>query len=159
MKQRECVLVHVQNNVSEFGINWEINQDIKTAATKEFTTHIVDQVTSDILTGKCEMKNKKSDEKETRRYVVGMVNDAFRKDRRLNGDQKYEFKNPGSRAGTGDEIIKTLRQHMKTIADPVLRTKIETEINSRVAALKPAAPVVDLSVLPADMLERLGIQA
>src|SRR5665213_1962213 len=42
-------------------------------------------------------------------YVPGMVSNWIRKDLRLNGGEKYETKNPGSRAGQGDDQLKNLK--------------------------------------------------
>jgi len=41
-------------------------------------------------------------------YTNGLLSNWLRKDVRLNGGSKYVAKNPGSRAGQGDETVKNL---------------------------------------------------
>lgn len=157
MKQRDCVLMHTLAVAKELNIAIE-GKDVKSVTDKAFQQAVADRVTKDIIAGTCEMKNLKQDPKELRRYVVGLVNDSFRKDKRLNGGVRYEFKAPGSRAGVGDEVVKTLRAYLGTCKDADQRSAIQAEIDSRLAEIKPKAKQVDLSVLPADVLERLNIQ-
>ena len=47
-------------------------------------------------------------------YAAGLVSDRLRKDKRINGNEKYQTQKPGSRAGAGDAIIKELREYKKT---------------------------------------------
>lgn len=157
MKQRDCVLKHTIEMVRERKLSWTEGQDMKPVADKAFLGELADRVTADIASGACEMRNLKQDPKELRRYVVGMVNDAYRKDKRMNGGVRYEFKNPGSRAGAGDEVLRTLRAYLASSRDEAERACIQAEIDLRLEQVKPRK-TVDLSVLPADVLARLNIR-
>ena len=154
--QRDAVYEYVQLFTQDDGIEWSQDQDIKEVTDKDFQHKISTRITQDIIDGKVEMKNKKPDPKELRRYVVGMVNDAFRKDRRLNGDVKYEYKNPGSWTGSTNPVVKALRGLLKSTVDSTVRGRIQGEIDAEVAKTKKVVEV-DLSVLPADMRARLGM--
>ena len=88
-----------------------------------------------------------------------MVSNWIRKDLRLNGGEKYETKNPGSRAGQGDDQLKNLKalkaQH------PEHATEIDVEIAKRVAELglakKKNTVTVDLDKIPAELRAQLGL--
>lgn len=69
-------------------------------------------------------------------YTQGLVSNWLRKDTRLNGGSKYETKNPGSRAGSGDDTVKALRTLRSTLVDADQIAQVEAEIATRVAAFK-----------------------
>ncbi len=71
------------------------------------------------------------------KYIPGLVNNWLRKDTRLNGGTQYVTKNPGSRAGSGDEAIKAMRTLLSLTDEPAARAQIQQEIDKRVAELKP----------------------
>lgn len=95
-----------------------------------------------------EFAAKVADDKALRSYVSGLQSNWLRKDKRLNGNVKYEAKNPGSRTGSGDVVLKNMRLLLSTITDEADRKEIQAEIDARVAALKPTAPTLDVSSLP-----------
>ena len=74
---------------------------------------------------------------ELKKYIPGLVNNWLRKDTRLNGGTQYVTKNPGSRAGSGDEGIKAMRTLLSLTDDPKAKAQIQQEIDKRVAELKP----------------------
>jgi hypothetical protein len=84
-------------------------------------------------------------------YTQGLVSNWLRKDIRLNGGVKHETKNPGSRAGSGDDTVKALRALRSTLTDSDQISEVESEIAARIAAHKASkAPktVIDVSSLP-----------
>lgn len=81
------------------------------------------------------------------KYIPGLVNNHVRKDLRLNGGTKYETKNPGSRAGSGDEALKAMRLLLSMTEDVDAKLAIQTEIDKRLGELKPKA-TINVSVLP-----------
>jgi len=93
------------------------------------------------------------------KYVPGLVSNWLRKDLRLNGGEKYKAKNPGSRAGQGDEQLKNLKLLKQTITDPEQQVKVQEAIDARIAEIKKEKAEkieVDMSKIPAELLEQLG---
>ena len=96
------------------------------------------------------------------KYVPGMVSNWIRKDTRLNGGEKYETKNPGSRAGRGDEVLKNLKGLRGTLSDAEQIAAVDVEITNRTNELNAAkaskkSVQVDLSKIPDDIRQRLGL--
>jgi len=94
-------------------------------------------------------------------YVGGMVSNWLRKDTKLNGGVKYVAKNPGSRAGQGDDQIKNMRLLKKTLTDPKEISAIDEFITKRQAEIqaeKAANVEINYDVLPTDLLDTLGIE-
>jgi len=91
------------------------------------------------------------------KYVSGLLDNWMRKAPELNGGVAYQAKNPGSRAGSGDEQIKALKALLKTIADDEVKKEIQQAINSRLAEIKPAKTVeINVDALP-EHLKHLAI--
>ena len=98
-----------------------------------------------------------SKQDDLRKYTVGLLNNWLRKDTRLNGGDKYEAKNPGSRSGQTDPVVKNLRLMLKTGITETQKKVIEEAITARVSALKPKAVEIDMSVIPDDIKAKLGL--
>lgn len=81
------------------------------------------------------------------KYIPGLVNNWLRKDLRLNGGTPYTAKNPGSRSGSGDEAIKAMKTLLSMTTDLDAREAIQTEIDKRLAEIKPKAQL-DIEKLP-----------
>ena len=96
-------------------------------------------------------------DKELRNYCSGLLSNWLRKDPRLNGNTKYEAKNPGSRTGSSDPQIKALRALIKTQTDPSKIAEIESFIEKRMAEIKPSKQVtVNVDDLPAELRAKFG---
>ena len=94
------------------------------------------------------------------KYVPGLLSNWLRKDKRLNGDVEYVAKNPGSRAGQGDDTLKNLKALRATMKDKAHLEAIDEEIKKRtdeLAAKKAKAVVVDLSKIPEHLRIALGL--
>ncbi len=98
------------------------------------------------LTGQIELKGDRSPE-WIAKYVPGLVNNWVRKDKRLNGNTEYVAKNPGSRSGAGDEMLKNLRALLAVNPDPKARKEIQSAIDKRMEELKPKLSI-DINNLP-----------
>jgi uncharacterized protein with PIN domain len=72
------------------------------------------------------------------KYVPGLVNNWLRKDINLNGGAKYEAKRPGSRTGSGDEMLQAMRSLLAITKDADAKASIEREIEARKAQLEAA---------------------
>lgn len=83
------------------------------------------------------------------KYIPGLVNNWVRKDTRLNGGEKYQTKNPGSRTGSGDEALRNMKVLLSVTTDPQTKQLIQAEIDKRTASLAAAkAPSIDPTKLP-----------
>lgn len=87
------------------------------------------------------------DGKELTSYVSGLISNWLRKDNRLNGNVKYQPKNPGTRTGSTDEAIKAMRALLAATTDQQARSEIQAEIDKRLGELKPKK-TVNVDALP-----------
>ena len=86
---------------------------------------------------------------EMTKYVGGLLDNWIRKNPEFNAGSKYITKNPGSRAGSGDEQVRAMRSLKKTTNDPATLEAIDKEIASRLAEIKPVHVVtIDVDHLP-----------
>lgn len=100
-------------------------------------------------------------EEELKQYVSGLQSNWIRKDKRLNGGVAYQAKNPGSRAGSGDPQLKSLKALLLTLEKPEDKEEVQGYIETRmaeIAATKQAA-TVDFSALPADLQAKFNKQS
>lgn len=131
----------------------------------EVLNRIYEMVTDDLWDGNgflSERAKVKYNSRELLRtkYVPGMVRNWLERDVRLNGGAPYEPKNPGSRTGTRDEVLKNLKGLRSEMKDPELLEALEEEIANRIAeiaATKVKKVMVDLDKIPADIRARLGL--
>lgn len=95
-------------------------------------------------------------------YVSGLISNWLRKDTRLNGGEKYEIKNPGSRAGQSDEQMKTLRTLAKQFAGTDKEAVVLAQIEKRKAEIASeksksvALTQEQIDALPEDVKKALG---
>lgn len=135
--------------------------------TKDEAAAVVDLVTKSIQEFETDLsaqaREKFADPKKLRSYVVGMVNNWFRKGKELNGGSKYEIKNPGSRQGTGDAQLKELKILRKALADrnasPESLEKVDEAIQARLIEIAPVQTAkkieVNLELIPAHLRDLL----
>lgn len=99
------------------------------------------------------------DDSELKNYVSGVLSNWLRKDTRLNGGMKYVSKNPGSRAGSGDEQLKELKKLLSTVTTDEEKAEIQTYIDARLTeinASKKKSVVINYSALPADLAAKFS---
>ena len=73
---------------------------------------------------------------ELNKYCNGLISNWVKKDKRLNGNVKYSIKNPGSRAGQGDEQVKELRKLLKQVTSADAKEQVQAALDARVAEVK-----------------------
>lgn len=163
MRQKEAVYAAVLEALDE--ISGPVT------LTKDQRKDVIDAITTGITTGEVEFSDearaKYSTEAQIRNYVSGLVNNWLRKDTRLNGGTKHEVKNPGSRAGQGDEQLKAmraLRKQLSIVGDVAKVAEVDLAIARRIEEVKatrklatPKTPAVDLSNVPDELKAALGI--
>lgn len=140
MNQREAVFTVVSSVVGDIQPNTKVSLNDRQ---KEIVHSTLVQM---FLNGEAEIKGVRTDD-YLKKYVPGLVNNWLRKDLRLNGNTPYVTKNPGSRAGSGDESLKAMRALLAATTDSTARAIIQGEIDKRVSELKPK-PTLDISKLP-----------
>jgi hypothetical protein len=107
---------------------------------KEQRANVIAIVTEGLSNGTIDMtdaaREKYSDESKMKGYTNGLVSNWLRKDKRLNGGVKHQIQNPGSRAGSGDKVIKELKKLRSTLTEEDQIAAVDAEIDKRLATLK-----------------------
>lgn len=136
LNQKESVFSAVEVVLNEAGRQ----VDGAVTLSKEERSQVVSMVTESITSGETEFsdaaKAKYDTPEKVRSYVVGLVNNWLRKDKRLNGGVKYQAKNPGSRAGSTDPVIKELRKLLSTLTEEDQKAAVQAEIDARLAEIQ-----------------------
>ena len=85
-----------------------------------------------------------------KKYVDGVVNNWIRKEKSFNGGEIYKAKNPGSRAGSGDETVKNLKILLEKVKGTANEADVLKAIETRIAEIKPAkaAATINIDALP-----------
>lgn len=158
ISQRQAVFTAV---VSVLGLDNDFNGLAE--PTKEQRKSIIEMVTDGIQSGSVdfsdEAKAKYSTREKVSGYVNGMVSNWLRKDVRLNGGEKYVTKNPGSRAGQGDEVLKNLKALLTQQTTDANKAAVQAEIDKRKAeiqASKAKTVTIDASKIPDELKHLLG---
>jgi hypothetical protein len=92
-------------------------------------------------------------------YTNGLVSNWVRKDKRLNGGVQHTIQNPGSRAGSGDKVIKELKKLRSTFTEADQIEACDAEIEKRMAKIKAEKAKnveIDYSLIPEDLKDLLG---
>ena len=130
---------------------------------KEQRAQVIEIVTEGFIAEEIEMsaeaRAKHNTDAKMKTYTNGLVSNWLRKDKRLNGGEQYKAKNPGSRAGSGDKVIKELKKLMSTFTEQDQIDAVQTEIDKRLTSLKAEkakSVEIDMSLIPDDLKELLG---
>ncbi len=159
MTQKEAVFSATMSVLKESKIVFDrpIGEIVKTH--KEVRENVVNTVLEGFKSGTVELKTEYS-EADLKSYTSSLVNNWFRKDVRLNGGAKYEAKNPGSRAGAGDKMLKNLKalRAAKSAAgaDATVIAQIDAAIETRQGELRAAKAdkfEIDVDALPESLRE------
>ena len=162
MKQSDAVYQVTLEVLASSGIAFTPGETIvHDVVTKDIRADIATKLVTYFQEGKVELKDsasnqaKLSDPKLLKTYVNGLITNWHNKDKRLNAGAKYEAKNPGSRQGSQDSVIKEMRlllKHLETQGDETSAERVRQAIDERVqelqAAKAPAAPTIDLDKIP-----------
>jgi hypothetical protein len=87
-------------------------------------------------------------------YANGLVDNWLRKDKRFNEGSVYQTKNPGSRAGSGDSLLRELKKLAQVATSDEDRATVQAAIETRqaeVAAEKTKKIEIDLSIIPEEL--------
>ena len=145
INQRQAVYAALKTVCEEKGIEFVDGTSIANDLSKDIRSLVIGIVTEGLMNGTVSLKDtdgnseKRTDEAKMKEYTNGLVSNWFRKDGRLNGGTKYETKNPGSRAGSGDESIREMRKLLKALTesgDVDNAAVVQAEIDSRLAEIR-----------------------
>jgi hypothetical protein len=160
LSQKDAVFNAIQSVFSQAGKSI----DGKISLTKEERATVTQIVTAGIEEGSVsfsdESRVKYPTTADVKGYVSGMVGNWLTKDKRLNGGSKYQAKNPGSRTGQGDDVMRNLKALRDQLTNSEHIEAVEEKIKERTNELNAAKTKkveVDFSQIPADLLETLGI--
>jgi hypothetical protein len=138
LKQKDSIFIAVEAALKNDGQS--IEEGVAVALTKDQRSSVVETVTTSLMNGETEMKDSARQNYDTEdkmsSYAKGLVNNWLRKDKRLNGNVKYEAQNPGSRAGSQDPTIRELKKLLANVEDGEQKEAIQQEIDNRLAELK-----------------------
>ena len=168
ISQREAVYTATHAVLKENKIPFEDKDDISEVMTDTIRGQVHAIICESFKAKKVGFKDTPSNREKLENpaklssYSSGVISNWYRKDRRFNGDVAYTPKNPGSRAGQGDPQLKALRALAKQFAgvDEDKSALISTQIDERVLVIqaeKAKKIAVDLSAIPPDLLEELGL--
>ena len=131
--------------------------------TKEQRASVIEIVAEGFSNFEVELKEESREKYNTpaklKTYTNSLVSNWVRKDKRLNGDVQHTIKNPGSRAGSGDAVIRELKKLKSTFTEQDQIDACDTEIEKRMAVIKAekAKDVeIDMSLIPEDLRDLLG---
>jgi len=169
MKQKDAVYSAIVNVFASAGLTFNEGMDVgPTMKDKTYRAQVQSAIEAGFTAGTIDFeptasnKEKMSTPAKLTQYVSGLISNWIRKDERLNGNVKYEAKNPGTRVGSSDDQLKALRQLASQFKhDQVKFAEIQKHITTRVSTLqaeKAKSIKVDLSVLPAELIADLGLE-
>lgn len=170
MKQKDAVHTAVVSVFRDANIKFEDGMNAGPMLTDELRGKVHTILTEGFTSGTIVLESnaanaaKLADSAKLNSYVSGLISNWVRKDKRLNGATAYVARNPGSRTGSSDPQLKTLRALYRQFAsvDPTKAAQVQSHIEARLEALraeKAASVAVDISALPADVVESLGLSS
>ena len=160
MKQSDAVYQVTVQVLAENGIKFTSGETIiHDVISREVRSAVADRLVSLFQEGQVELKQtpanlaKLADAKLLRSYVTGLMTNWYNKDKRFNAGASYEAKNPGSRQGSQDPVIKelkTLLKHLEEKGDEANASKVKDAISDRLSEIKPSvqAPAINLDAIP-----------
>lgn len=165
MNQRTATVNTILAVLSERGVNYELNGETSISQVLNETDRakVRDILFAQFRSGNVEYKAsfqaKVNDDSELKKYISGLVNNWIRKAPEFNSGNRHQAKNPGSRAGMGDEKVKEMKKLLSVTQDEEARAIIQKAINDRVSQLKAEKQQVeiDYSVIPKELLASLGL--
>lgn len=165
MNQRSATCNAILSVLKDRGVDYELSGDtpISEVLTDKDKAQVRDILFTMFRSGhvdyRPDFQSKIDDDTELKKYISGLVNNWIRKAPEFNGGNTYQAKNPGSRAGTGDEQVREMKKLLSVTSDPTAKQAIQKAIDERVAAVKAEKHQVeiDTSKLPEALRKALGL--
>jgi hypothetical protein len=139
--QRDAVYAAIKSVLKDNDVAFDDGGDVTEVLSTEMRKSCQTILCEGFKGGTIEFENTPSNQEKLasdsklKQYVSGLLSNWIRKDKRFNGDVQYVAKNPGSRAGAGDETLKTMRALAKKFAGTDKAEAIQKHISNRVAEI------------------------
>jgi hypothetical protein len=136
MSQKDAVYQAITNAFKEADIDFESGTDVAyDLMDKNIRLEVMNTLIGQFRTGAIKLEKNFGDDK-LKNYVGTLINNWMKKDTRLNGDATFSIKNPGSRVGQTDPLIKELRKMLKATKGTQAEAEVKIQIRKRQEALR-----------------------
>lgn len=155
--QKEAVYLAISSFMQENDRQFDNGDklDLSSEDRKTIVTMIVAAIDIGDMEFSVEAAAKHNTPEKIRNYSTGLLSNWLRKDERLNGGAKHSIKNPGSRIGQDDDVVKTLKQLKKELTNIREIAAVDGEIEARLEWLrneKQKSVLIDKSSIPKHLL-------
>ena len=164
VNQKTAVYMAITQVLANAGIEFQDGQQIAGHMTKERRAIVNAMLFEGFRNGKIELDREYSDS-DLKAYVSGLQSNWIRKDKRFNGNTTYVAKNPGSRAGAGDQSLVNAKRLLADLVAKGIGPDTEdyqmveafiTEKTAEITAAKAKATAIDFTALPAHLREKFS---
>ena len=151
VSQKDAVYGSVISFLKDKGVDHEDGDKVE--LNKDERKTVVEMLIEATKAGIVEVKSEKASA-DLPNYWNGTLSNWLRKDKRLNGNETYVTKNPGSRAGAGDDQLKEMKKLLVQVTATGNAENIEAvqqAIDARqaeIAAEKVAELEIDMDKIP-----------
>lgn len=155
--QKETVYIAISSFLKENDRVFDDGDKVELSAEdrKTIVTMIVTAIDVGGMEFSPEAMAKHDTPEKIRNYSTGLLSNWMRKDSRLNGGMKHSIKNPGSRVGQDDSVIKSLKSLRKVLTSQKEIDTVDAEIEVRMEYLKSqknSNVLINKDVIPAHLL-------
>lgn len=163
MNQRTATVQAILSTLSARGCDYELNGQttISEVLTDNDKKEVRDLLFNQFRSGEISVsetfaETKLNDDSELKKYISGLVNNWIRKAKEFNAGEAYITKNPGSRAGSGDEQMRELKKlliQVRTSGDTGVIAEVEAAIERRRTEIKPVSVMkpINIDALPENL--------
>jgi len=159
-KQKEAVFSAVTSVLSEAQISVNEGENYATHLNRELRAQVTNILVEGFNNGTIVLEKSFESESDLRTYCSGLTSNWLRKDPRMNGGVKYVAKNPGSRVGSADPTIKSMRTLLATRTDLSVedRAEIQSCIDARVSEVRSSKKTAkSLTAEQIELLRNAGL--
>ena len=155
--QKEAVYTAILSFLKENDRSFDDGEKVELSSEdrKTIVTMLVTAIEAGNVEFSAESMGKYNTPEKIRNYSTGLLSNWLRKDSRLNGGEKHSIKNPGSRVGSTDNILKSLKALKKELTDSKDRIAVDREIEKRITELQAQRfekASIDVGNIPAHLL-------
>ena len=152
--QKQAVVNTILSVLKERGVDYEMKGEVKMSDifTKDDRNKVRDIITAGFIAGSIDISENahaKHVENGFITYTNGLIKNWVKKNPDFNCGEKYTPKNPGSRAGQGDETVRALRSLLKTALDDEMRDEVNQALKNRLEEISPKNTIeINVDALP-----------
>jgi hypothetical protein len=156
VNQKEACYAAVKAWLQEKGIHHDDGEHL--SLSKDAKREIVEMITQAAVAGEMEFSEaaliKMNTVEKLRNYCSSLLSNWLRKDTRLNGSVAYVPKNPGTKTGQTDEVVRNLRALRAKLTEESHLEAIDAQIQKRLEELRTAKTqqvAVDFNKIPVNI--------